>query len=82
MSRKSNVEIVLECYRRAAQAHRIAATAADPVTKADFVEIERHWRFLARTYQSETRTDQTQSPRNTYNTISELRELPARSDAA
>lgn len=82
MSQKSSVDTVLECYRRAAEAHRIAATDADPVTKAAFVEIERHWRFLARKFQSETRTDQTQSPRNTYNIISEPRELPARSDAA
>src|SRR5262245_35107073 len=59
VSRKSNAEIVLECYRCAAEAHRFVATAADPVTKADFVEIERHWRYLARKYQSEHCTRQT-----------------------
>jgi hypothetical protein len=53
MSKKANADAVLECYRRAAEAHQIAATAADAVTKAGFDEIERHWRFLARRFQSE-----------------------------
>src|SRR5262245_22463308 len=32
--------MVLECHRRAAQAHRIGATATHPITKADFLEFE------------------------------------------
>jgi hypothetical protein len=58
---KPSADTVLECYRRAAEAHRIAAAATDPVTKADFVEIERRWRFLARTRQFEASADGTAS---------------------
>jgi hypothetical protein len=53
MSKKANADAVLECYRRAAEARQIAAAAADAVTKAGFVEIEQHWRLLARRFQSE-----------------------------
>jgi hypothetical protein len=34
-----------ECYRRAADARRIADLATDPSTKADFLEIEKRWLF-------------------------------------
>jgi hypothetical protein len=40
-----------ECYRRAAEARRIADVATDPSTKADFLEIEQRWLFLARSYE-------------------------------
>ena len=47
MPRRTNADAVLECYRRAAEAHQIAKAAADPITKADFFELEKHWRILA-----------------------------------
>lgn len=53
MPKKVTTTNVLECYKRAAEAHQIAAAAADAVTKAGFVEIERHWRLLACRFQAE-----------------------------
>jgi thioesterase domain-containing protein len=38
----------MECDRRAAERHYIAATAPDAVTKAELIEIERRWRDMAR----------------------------------
>jgi hypothetical protein len=37
----------LECYRRAAEARDIANNTTDPITKADFLQLERRWRSLA-----------------------------------
>jgi hypothetical protein len=34
----------LECYRRAAEARDIANNTTDPITKADFLQLERRWR--------------------------------------
>jgi len=45
-------EIVQECYRRAAEAKRIADDASTPSEKSDFLEIEHRWLFLARSYET------------------------------
>ena len=50
LSKLIKSDAVLECYERAAEARHIAETVADPITKADFLEIERHWHFLARRF--------------------------------
>jgi hypothetical protein len=59
MPDESNADAVLECYRRAAEARQIAIAAADPDTKADFFEVERRWRVLARNFQLEASTERT-----------------------
>ena len=51
MSRRTDADAVLECYRRAAEAHQIAKAATDPITKADFFELEKHWHILARKHE-------------------------------
>lgn len=38
------------CHERAADAKRRADEATDPALKADFLELENHWLFLARSY--------------------------------
>jgi hypothetical protein len=53
MTKKSRSELILECYRRAAEARRIADSGTDPLTKAEFLEIERRWLSLARGYGAE-----------------------------
>jgi hypothetical protein len=53
MTEKSRSELILECYRRAAEARRIADSATDPLTEAEFREIERRWLSLARGYGAE-----------------------------
>jgi hypothetical protein len=50
----SGSSLILECYRRAAQAGRMADAATDRAEKADFREIEKRWLSLARNYVSET----------------------------
>ena len=44
-------EDIRECYRHAEECRREAEGAPDPITKAEFLEMERRWRFLARTYE-------------------------------
>ena len=39
--------VVEECYRRAAEARRIADSAPDPVTRAEFLKVEQRWLSLA-----------------------------------
>jgi hypothetical protein len=41
---------ILQCYHGAAEARTIAETTADPATRAAFLEIERHWLLLARSF--------------------------------
>jgi hypothetical protein len=53
MTEKSRSELILECYRRAAEARRIADSGTDPLTEAEFLEIERRWLSLARGYGAE-----------------------------
>ena len=43
-------DMIVECYRRAAEARRIADGATDFLTKADFLKVERRWLSLARSY--------------------------------
>ena len=43
----------LECYKRAAQAHRFAQGALDPAEKADLFAVERGWLSLARAPENE-----------------------------
>ena len=44
-------DIIQECYRRGAEARRTAGGASTPSETADFLEIERRWLFLARSYE-------------------------------
>jgi hypothetical protein len=47
----SNVsEKIRECYRRAEDCARKAAAQTDPTLKADFLDLERRWLVLARSY--------------------------------
>jgi hypothetical protein len=47
--------LILECYRRAAEARRIADIAATPAERTDLLEVERTWLSLARGYGLKTR---------------------------
>jgi hypothetical protein len=47
---KLNNEI-RECLHNAAAARERADATNDPLTKADFVDMERRWLFLARSYE-------------------------------
>jgi hypothetical protein len=40
-----------ECYRLAEDCARKAAAQTDPKIKADFLDVESRWLFLARSYQ-------------------------------
>jgi hypothetical protein len=51
--KKSKSGAILECYRRAAEARRMA-DHANPPAKADFLAIEQRWLSLARSYEVET----------------------------
>jgi hypothetical protein len=46
--------IILECYRRAAEARRMADGATNRPEKADFLAIEQRWLSLARSCEAET----------------------------
>jgi hypothetical protein len=50
--RKRKLSVVQECYSRAAEARRLAGTAATPAEKADLLEIEQRWLALARNQKS------------------------------
>ena len=54
MPKKSRSGVILECYRRAAEARHMADHATDRSAKADFLEIEKRWLSLARTHDAET----------------------------
>ena len=54
MPKKSRSDAILECYRRAAEARRMADRATDRPAKADFLAIEQRWLSLARSYEAET----------------------------
>ena len=43
-------EQIRECYRHAEDCAREAAAQADPTLKADFLDLERRWLVLARSY--------------------------------
>jgi hypothetical protein len=44
-------EEVLECLRHAEDCAREAATKTSPKIRADFLDLERRWRSLARSYE-------------------------------
>jgi hypothetical protein len=43
-------EQMRECYRHAENCARKAAAQTDPTLKADFLDLERRWLVLARSY--------------------------------
>lgn len=43
-------EQITACYERAAEARRQADMAADPELKADYLNMEKRWLALARSY--------------------------------
>ena len=49
---KFEQDAIEDCYRRAAEARRIADAATDPDTKSDFLELERRWLFVAYGYET------------------------------
>jgi hypothetical protein len=42
---------IRECQQNAAEARERADATNDPFTKADFLDMERRWLFLARSYE-------------------------------
>jgi hypothetical protein len=52
---RSGVILSLECYRRAAEARRMADGSPNGLAKADFLAIEQRWLSLARSYEVEAR---------------------------
>jgi hypothetical protein len=52
--KKSRSGAILECYRRAAEARRMADGSTNRPAKADFLAIERRWLSLARSDEVET----------------------------
>jgi two-component sensor histidine kinase/PAS domain-containing protein len=44
-------EQISSCFDRAAEARRNAEATGDPARKSEFLEMENHWLFLARSYQ-------------------------------
>ena len=54
MAKKSRSGVILGCYRRAAEARRMADRATNRPAKADFLAIEQRWLSLARSYEAET----------------------------
>jgi hypothetical protein len=65
MPRKSRSGAIVECYRRAAEARRMADSATNRPAKADFLAIEQRWLSLARSYDVETvRTAPRRAPRS------------------
>lgn len=45
--------LVEECYRRAAEAHRIADAYGTPAEKKDLLDVERRWLSLAFQFEAE-----------------------------
>ena len=42
---------IRECYRHALEARQKAESVANPSTRADFLDLERRWLSLARSYE-------------------------------
>ena len=42
---------ISECYRRAEEARQRAMASTDAATKVDYLDMERRWLFLARSYE-------------------------------
>jgi hypothetical protein len=63
--KKSRSGAVLEFYRRAAYARRMADAATNRLAKADFLAIEKRWLSLARSSEAETiRSPPRRAPRS------------------
>jgi hypothetical protein len=45
---------ILDCYRRAAEARRMADRVTNRLEKEDFLAIEQRWLSLARSYEAQT----------------------------
>ena len=45
---------ILDCYRRAAEARRMADRATNRLEQEDFLAIEQRWLSLARSYEAQT----------------------------
>jgi hypothetical protein len=50
MPQECKSDAIIECYRRAAEARRMADTAVDQSERTDFLEIEQRWLSLAYDY--------------------------------
>ena len=61
-------EQITACHERAAEAKRQADTTADPELKADYLNMEKRWLLLARSYQF------TESLDNFTSTVSDIPE--------
>jgi hypothetical protein len=46
-------DAIQDCYRRAAEARRTANSASNADDRSDFLELERRWLALARSFDSE-----------------------------
>jgi hypothetical protein len=60
--KRMKLSVVQECYSRAAEARRMAGTAATPAERADLLEIEQRWLTLARNQKSINRTSRARKP--------------------
>ena len=56
-------ENAAEAYRRAEACARKAEAATDPKVRLDFLEMERRWLILARSYEFVDRLDQFANPK-------------------
>ncbi len=52
MLRTFREQAIQECYRLAGEARRTADAATDPDTISDFLQFERQWLFVARSYEA------------------------------
>ena len=52
---------IVECYRRAEEARRMASAALTPWEKADLVEVEERWLSLARDCKCNGQSDESGS---------------------
>ena len=52
MPQESKSDAIVECYRRAAEARRMADTAVDLSERADFLKVEQRWLSLAYEYRA------------------------------
>jgi hypothetical protein len=53
MLEEFRLDAIHDCYRRAAEARRIADGASNPETKSDFLEFERRWLALVIGFKSD-----------------------------
>jgi hypothetical protein len=65
----SSADEIVECYRRAEEARRMAKAALTPWKKADLVEVEQRWLSLARDCKcngqsEENSSEEVRRPRN------------------